>query len=242
MCFEQFMDAYGFNIIFSVISGLITGGVTSYSIALYFKRRDNRAELVKITTQLLSDCHLLFSLTDKHITELALRKHVAFPIVQKLTNMTGSAAAHQNTFKNGQALRVKLGEVSREAFDLCIISIRTARIGEILNAENPSRFFRYFRSAEYSATLDELLDIANSCIDNSQKIETELSSVLEFPAYLDSVFSSMLPISYKDFTEQLDQSESEYYSGLCASRDALKKSNSKLASTLGKLCRIRVLR
>jgi H+/gluconate symporter-like permease len=67
MCLSQFMDAYGWNSLIGFLIGLVTGVLTSYGVADYFKRKEELDATIQTAKDFSNDCHFLLDLTNKLI-------------------------------------------------------------------------------------------------------------------------------------------------------------------------------
>ena len=216
MCLLQFMEAYGWQIVLSILSGLATGALTSYAVTHYFRRKDERDSITQTAKDLARECHVLLDLTNKLIDQIALRKYHAYHIIHSLIDLDGET---KRRTRNEETMKVGLTEVSKETLERLCVSIHTKKINEKIRAR-------------HGTSLGSVLTSVDACIEAAGRLCLSFGEITDFHYYVCNV-EHMSNMAYEDFIEKLEQDEVEQYKGIPEGRDKLKKRLYDLVTAIG---------
>ena len=212
MCFNQFMVAYGWELLLSLLSGLVTGVLTSYVVTLLFKNKEMRELSIQKANDLEFDCQLFLDLTNKLIDQLALRKFQTYHIANSLKNMDGEK---RRLVRIEETTKVNLSEVSKGTLTMLCIKINGNKFEGRLRTYALKRF-------------DAIVTEVDSCISAIDDLGNALENFSDFSSYFADAESSASEMDYEAFINCKDDIDKEFYKPIINGRINLKKNLSKL--------------
>lgn len=215
MCFSQFMEVYGWQIVLSVLSGLVTGALTSFAVTRHFKRKDERDVIIQTAKDLARECHILLDLSDKLISQLALRKYVAYRIILLLRDLAGEV---KRRTRNEETLKAKLSEISKETLSRLCIAIHNKKVDE----KTKKRNIRH---------LGKIIKAVDTCIESADGLCLSFEKIENLHLYVSNL-ELITNLTYEKFMETLENEECEHYKSISEGREKLKDALFALVSAI----------
>jgi len=220
MCLSQFMAAYGWEITLSLLSGLVTGALTSCVVTQHFKKKEQRESIIQTAKELARECHVLLDLTNQLIDQLALRKYHAYRIASILETLDGET---RRRTRNEEVMRAKLSEISKDTLDRLCVEIHNKKLGGKLRAV----------AARH---VGDVLKATDACVDTADQLCLGFGEITDLHDYASNV-ESTADKAYEDFIKTLEDGEVKQYEAIPVGRDNLKKALFELVSAIAAIQR-----